>query len=141
MYCPSCGAEVTTDAQMCPVCGAPIDPDIQQVQSVQNNSVSDEMDAQKNKGMAVLSYIGLLFLIPLLAAKDSGFARFHVNQGLVLFLLEILCGVLMAIPVLGWILGIVGYAGALVIGVIGILNAIRGEKKELPIIGKIQIIK
>lgn len=40
-------------------------------------------DAQENKGMAVLAY--LIFLIPLLAAKESKFARYHTNQGLVLF--------------------------------------------------------
>ena len=38
-------------------------------------------DVQNNKVMAVLSYIGILVLIPILAAKESPFARFHANQG------------------------------------------------------------
>lgn len=37
----------------------------------------DPMDIARNKGMAVLSYLGLLFLIPLLASKDSPFAQFR----------------------------------------------------------------
>ena len=32
--------------------------------------------------MAILAYFGILVLIPILAAKDSKFARFHANQGL-----------------------------------------------------------
>ena len=33
--------------------------------------------------------LGILCLVPILAAKDSPFAKYHANQGLVLFLLEI----------------------------------------------------
>lgn len=50
-------------------------------------------DVQNNKVMAVLSYIGILVLIPILAAKESPFARFHANQGLILFLCEIIFAV------------------------------------------------
>jgi hypothetical protein len=47
-------------------------------------------DAANNKGMAVLSYLGALVLIPLFARKDSPFARFHINQGLVLMFAEMI---------------------------------------------------
>lgn len=49
----------------------------------------DPQDINANKGMSVLAYIGILFLVPLLACPNSRFARFHTNQGLVLFLLGI----------------------------------------------------
>ena len=49
----------------------------------------DPNDIKSNKGVSVLAYFGLLFLVPLLAAKDSKFARFHTNQGIVLFILSI----------------------------------------------------
>ncbi len=61
------------------------------------------------RGMSVLAYIGILFLIPLLACPNSRFARYHTNQGLVLFLLELAIGVVTGIftfiPVIGPIIG------------------------------------
>ena len=113
----------------------------------------DNEDIEKNKILALFSYLGILLLIPLLAAKDSKFARFHVNQGLVLLICEIVVGIVTSI--LGAILGFIPVAGALlsslislVVGVvdivlviIGIINAVNGKAKELPIIGKIRILK
>ena len=46
----------------------------------------DSADIEQNKVMAVLAYIGPLVLVPILAAKDSKFAKFHANQGLTLFI-------------------------------------------------------
>lgn len=105
----------------------------------------DPADVEKNKTMAVLAYLGFLWLVPMFAAKDSKFARFHVNQGLVLFLVEAVWGVLTGIisgivPLVGYILSIANIV-FLVFVVLGILNAVNGRAKELPLIGKISIIK
>ena len=89
--------------------------------------------------MGVLAYI--LFFIPLLAAKDSPFARFHANQGLVLFLGGIASSILMVIPILGWLLAPVVSIIIMVLSVIGIINALNGRAKVLPIIGKFKILK
>ncbi|MFO7952772.1 MAG: hypothetical protein R6U91_08230, partial [Bacillota bacterium] len=40
------------------------------------------------------------------------------------------------IPILGWIISIVGTIVLLVFMIIGIVNAVSGQTKELPIIGK-----
>jgi len=40
--------------------------------------------------MAILAYLTWLVLIPLFAAKESKFARFHCNQGIVLAVAEII---------------------------------------------------
>ena len=45
-------------------------------------------DIEKNKGIAALSY--LLFFLPLIFAQDSKFARFHMNQGLILLLVAVI---------------------------------------------------
>jgi uncharacterized membrane protein len=103
--------------------------------------VCDPQDIEKNKVYAVLAYIGILFLVPLLAAKDSPYAKFHTNQGLVLFLLEVALSVISWIPVLGWIVGVVGWIAVAVFLIMGIVNAAQGECKPLPIIGEIEIIK
>ena len=41
-------------------------------------------DIAQNKAMAILAYLGILVLIPIFAAKNSAFAKFHANQGLIL---------------------------------------------------------
>ena len=41
-------------------------------------------DVEENKAMAAIGYLGILFLIPLLANKDSPFAQYHAKQGMVL---------------------------------------------------------
>ena len=105
----------------------------------------EKQDIEKNKVMAVLAYFGILVLVPLLAAKDSKFARFHANQGLVLFIAYILYYIIYAIlaKISGWIALIWGLVAIvlLVFAIIGIINAAKGEYKELPLIGGIKILK
>lgn len=103
--------------------------------------VCDSQDIEQNKVYAILAYIGILFLVPLLAAKDSPYAKFHANQGLVLFLLEVALGTIAWIPVLGWLVGVVGWIAVAIFIIMGIVNASQGECKPLPIIGEIEIIK
>lgn len=120
----------------------------------------DPTDIQNNKVLALFSYIGLLFLIPLFAAKDSRYAKFHVNQGIVFCIAGAIVGA--AIGLLGLItylfalihiiLGVLvgmccGFIAfvlwALTTGytVLGIINAVTGKAKELPFIGKYRILK
>ena len=98
-----------------------------------------------NKLLAAISYIGILFLVPLLAAKDDAFARFHANQGLVLFIANIAaaiaCFILGFIPVIGVIVAWIIRIALFVLMIFGIINALKGEMKPLPLIGGIEIIK
>ena len=96
---------------------------------------------EKNKLMAAISYIWILFLVPLLAAKDDAFARYHANQGLVLFLVNIALYIISIIPFVGPILSAIGGIATLILMILGIINAVKGEMKPLPFIGGIQIIK
>ena len=145
-FCSNCGTKVEDGVKFCPNCGAAVGPkqeekktDFTEKVAALNNTPDttaeyDEKDIADNKVYAILSYFWILFLVPLLAAKESRFARFHANQGLVLFLASIICGV---IPIVGWILGVV----VLILEIIGIVNAAQGKAKEVPLVGKIKIIK
>ena len=152
LTCKQCGTQVEDGVMNCTNCGAPIEAPVQQNQPIDlsekfnefNNTADttaeyDAQDIEKNKVMAVLAYI--LFFIPLLAAKDSKFARFHTNQGLVLFLGGIIASVVAVIPVIGWIVAPIAGLVITVLAVIGIINALNGRAKELPVIGKFKILK
>ncbi len=106
----------------------------------------------EGKVMAVLAYFSILVLIPLFAAKDKPFARFHTNQGLILLIAEILWSIvdgiigkiLGGVPLLGGLWGVidalVGIA-IFVLAILGIINAAKGRAKELPFLGAFRILK
>lgn len=89
-----------------------------------------------DKFMAVLSYIGVLCLIPLLTKKDDAFTFFHAKQGLILFIAEVITAFLSSVPFLGWLIWMVGGVVWFVLSILGIVNVLGGKKKELPIIGQ-----
>ncbi|MBQ2848707.1 MAG: zinc-ribbon domain-containing protein [Clostridia bacterium] len=153
-YCSSCGNRIDENARVCPVCGAKTEKksDKSDVQNkiedfITNFTNTADTTAQytadditKNKSMAVLAYLGLLFLVPLLAAKESPFARYHTNQGILLFIVQTIGVAATQIPYAGWAAGALINVFTTALLVIGVLNAIKGEAKELPIIGKFRII-
>lgn len=107
-----------------------------------NAFVPDPEDVQKNRAMGILAYISLLVLAPIFGAKESAFARFHANQGLVLFIVEVICSILSGI--FGGILGFIVWAVQVVcfvFSIMGIVSASKGQCRILPIIGGIQILK
>jgi len=141
-FCKNCGAEVPEGTKFCQACGAPVE------EPIANNGATQSPvdDVSKNKGLAILSYIGILFLVPLFAAKESKFARFHANQGLVLFITDIVLYIAVGIiegflPVIGSLLSWAVYVFILVLAILGIVNAANGEEKELPVIGQYRLIK
>ncbi len=100
---------------------------------------------QNLKTMAALAYI--IFFIPMITNKDSKFAMYHANQGLVLLLTVIVLNI-----VTGFLGGILFFFGGfflwmvpgivgIVFAVMGIMNALNGEMKPLPLVGTINIIK
>ena len=109
-------------------------------------------DIEQNKVMAILAYFGPLVFIPMFAAKDSRFARYHTNQGLVLLLASIAYSfatfiVTFILTLIWWRLSFVGSIlnflsiVFFLLAVLGIINAANGKAKELPIIGKIKLLK
>lgn len=90
----------------------------------EENIVFNSEDVQNNKVMGILAYFGILFLIPLLAAKDSQYARFHTNQGIVLFIFSVALniignGISFVISVTSF--GILSFVGTLITGLIGLV--------------------
>lgn len=111
----------------------------QRVEQVPSQMFEKE-DIEKNKAMAILAY--LIFLIPLLAAKDSKFAMYHANQGLVLFLLVLAINVVGGIiPFVGWFIILpLGNLFVVALAILGIINAAKGEAKPLPLIGGFKLL-
>jgi uncharacterized membrane protein len=109
-------------------------------------------DIETGKVCAALSYIliGIIWYFADENMKKNGFAKFHAKQGLVLLIAAIAYDIVLGIivgallfPLLfsgmgGWglfsILRLLYYVPLIFI-IIGIINALNGNEKELPIIG------
>ena len=87
-------------------------------------------DIEANKTIAALSYVWILCLVPLLGKRDSKFAQFHAKQGLVLFIIEIIAGLIFWFPLFGQLLML----AIAVVAVMGIIKALNGEWWEIPYI-------
>ncbi|MDD3888158.1 MAG: hypothetical protein PHN19_05355 [Patescibacteria group bacterium] len=92
--------------------------------------VGDSKDVEENKIFAVLSYLGVLVIVPLLAKKDSKFAMFHAKQGLVLMIGWVISW-LLSFVFIGFILDVI----MIVFSIWGIVNAATGKFAKLPVIG------
>ena len=91
-----------------------------------------EPDIRDNRLLAALSYVGLLFVVPLLAGQRSEYAMFHCRQGIMVFAIQSLLSFVTWIPVVGPLV----YVLTLAVSVAGIVYAWRGERWEMPIIGR-----
>jgi len=131
----------------------------------------DNKDVNNGKAMAILSYLTFLVLIPYFTEKNNKFVRFHAIQGMNLLLVWVayiiinivVSAIVTSVAYSNCVSSYYGYYGScatgfgaagivsLIFGIIailiailailGIVNAATGKMKELPIIGKIKIIK
>lgn len=92
------------------------------------------------KVTGIVAYLWIIgWLIAYLAGDKEG-AKFHLNQGLVLAIGQIICNVLAVIPIVNIVACIVSVA-LFVFQIMGIVYASKEEEKELPLIGKIHLLK
>lgn len=166
MYCYNCGHEINKEFKYCPYCGTKqsikIRLSTKKEETKEKKKVVYKYD-NKTKSIAVLSYLSILALIPYFNKKNNAFIKFHAKEGMNLLLVWIAYLILLRlsyfikitkriwffdtaavriytpmwviIPM--WILGIL----ILIINIIGIVNVLRNKKEELPIVGKLNIIK
>lgn len=120
-------------------------------------------EIQKSKVVCALSYLGILFFLPLVVYPDSRYGRFHANQGLVAFIFYCIVNVVRSL--LSLMINLIfwnNYVGGIVAGLVsllnglislvlsllilvcilfGVINTLNGKAKELPVIGKIRLFK
>ena len=84
----------------------------------------------------ILSYLGPLVIVSLVVSKKDPFVKFHVKQGLVLFIIEVIVWILAAF--LFWQLWIVWRLinlATLILSIVGIVNVLQNKEHELPVVG------
>ena len=162
-FCPNCGtpiAPISVEPQPQPAPEPEPVPEPRpepMPQPVVEPPVPTEAPNSMEKTLALEAYLGILVLAPIFGARKSPFVRFHANQGLVLCILSVILSMLISFNsfisavagalwlsiILGLFSGLYGLVlcGVTALAVIGIINAVKGRMKPLPIIGKIKILK
>lgn len=155
-YCSNCGTNLPYGARFCPSCGkaSAFPGAVGQQPGYTAEKVYDEAaDLAENKVFSVFAYFGLLILIPVFAAKGSRFARYHINQGLVMLIsgvavavgIGLLSAIFLSISV--WLYSLIAvlwaawWVALVVLAILGVVNAASGRTKPLPVIGGLNILK
>jgi uncharacterized membrane protein len=106
-------------------------------------------EIEEGKTLAAIGYLGILFLIPLLAKKDNEFCQFHGKQGAVLFGVEVIGAIVLIIlsvvlgfvPCAGWAISLVLWLAfwvcALGLSIWGLVKALKGEYWKMPVIASL----
>lgn len=91
---------------------------------------------QRNIAMLVLSYLGLLALIPLVVVKDDREVQWHAKHGLVLTVafiaLSLAASVMTFLSGFFFFLNPLVYLGWLVVSILAMLKAINGQRLLIP---------
>lgn len=95
------------------------------------------------KTIAIVSYITLIGWIVALIMNSNNktsLGSYHIRQSLMLMIVGVIVSivnmVLGYIPFVGTIIGFVLCIGLIVLWVIGLINAINGQEKPIPVIGE-----
>lgn len=152
MFCKNCGNQIIDGENTCRSCG-----------NIQNNESNVNQNEKKDdtKVYKILAYIGILWLVGLFCSKkDDKSVRFHVGQGIIntifiailyvvvtiinnlvianMFKEASIFGLSIISPTGLAIMGFLNFAVSAVgitLEIIGIVNAVKGQDKELPVIG------
>ena len=93
----------------------------------------------EGKNIAIIAYItiiGLIIAFVMNNERKEPFASFHIKQSLGLALTGLALGVIGIIPILGWIINIIGIFVLLYMWIMGLMNAINGKESAVPFLGE-----
>ncbi|MDP2939050.1 MAG: hypothetical protein Q8O13_03065 [Candidatus Omnitrophota bacterium] len=93
-------------------------------------------EIEEGKIFAILAYLSILCIIPLILKKDNKFCIFHARQGLILFILEVAIFVLSVIPFVGVILWRLGVLFFGLLSIWCIIQVLLGRYSRIPFVAE-----
>jgi len=92
----------------------------------------------EDKTVAIVAYltlIGFLVAVIIHSNKKTKLGAFHLRQMLGFIITSFAVIILFVIPIIGWLLIPVFYICMLVLWVMGLIAAINGQMKPMPVVG------
>ena len=93
------------------------------------------------KTTGIVAYITWIGWIIAFFAGDKEGAKFHLNKALVIFLAGIVCSIIARITIVGAIIGGIASIVVFIFWIMGLVAACKEEEKEVPLLGKIKLLK
>lgn len=103
------------------------------VETAMSQEVID--DGKKIALLSYLTIIGLIVAFVMNNEKKNAFASYHIRQMLGLTVVGLASGFISIIPILGWIAGLVIWVFLFINWISGLMNALNGRVKPMPILG------
>ncbi|MFA6446214.1 MAG: hypothetical protein WCW14_03125 [Candidatus Paceibacterota bacterium] len=118
----------------------PVVPPTAPVPPPPTGTPTGETPISNDKTMGILSYLSILVLIPIFTQNKSEFVKFHANQGLILLITHVIGQVVLGSFV--HLYGLVSLFSILILAliIIGIMNVLNNQMKQLPVIGGFKIL-
>ena len=133
MLCPSCNTETGSNSAFCPHCGA------NTATGAAGAAIPTQQGGLSETAAGAIAYITIIPAIIFLAMEPysrSSFVRFHSWQSIFLGVAAIAVHLILAIiPIIGWILMFPVGLGFLVLWLVVIVKASKGERFKIPFIG------
>ncbi len=86
--------------------------------------------------IAYITFIGLIIAFVLNIEKKNSFALYHIRQSLGLVLTALVLGIINIIPILGWVISIIGSIILLIMWISGLISALNGKEKPVFLLGE-----
>ncbi|MCL1822263.1 MAG: hypothetical protein FWG22_05515 [Prolixibacteraceae bacterium] len=93
------------------------------------------MNAKTKAIVAHITLIGWIIAFVINNSEKEELASYYIRQTLGIYLLGIACSIISVIPIIGWIVGIVGSLVTFVFWIMSLIWAINGEMKPVPWLG------
>jgi uncharacterized membrane protein len=133
MICPSCNTETGSNSTFCPHCGA------NTATGAPAAAIPAQQGGLSETAAGAIAYITIIPAIIFLAMEPynrSSFVRFHSWQSIFLGVAAVAVHLILAvIPIIGWLLMLPVGLGFLVLWILVIVKASKGERYKLPFIG------
>ena len=133
MVCPSCNTETGSNATFCPHCGA------NTTTGAPTAAIPAQQGGLSETAAGAIAYITIIPAIIFLAMEPynrSSFVRFHSWQSIFLGFAAVAVHLILGvIPIIGWLLMVPVSLGFLVVWILVIVKASKGERYKLPLIG------
>lgn len=92
-----------------------------------------------DKTMGIVAYLtvfGLIAAMVMNKEPKNAFASYHIRQSLGLCVTGIGLFVIGLVPLIGWLISIVGTIFIVILWLLGFINALNGHEKPVPLLGE-----
>lgn len=134
-FCAACGGQMADNATACPACGKAAGQSAGGGAAAAPAASGGGLADNVAGGLAYITIIPAIIFLVVEPYSKNKFVKFHAFQCLGLAVLSIALWIVNVVPIIGWILGIVGHLAVFVIWVICVIKAFQGGKFKIPVIG------